>query len=575
MTPSSVISGPTRVDAAGTTTMATDPFGRVTSLTPPGFGAFTTTYGADGKPMTAAAPNGNTTTSTYDALGRLTTAATGARASYGYGYNRAGSRLSEASTISGDPGNGTATLGYDALGRLTSYGLPGIRNQTNTWQEVANRDLLTVDGTPAVQAFDAANRPNTNGYAFDADGRLTARPGSAGFLEWDSLGRLVRVRVSQGGAVLATWTYDALDRLRTVERGGSRIRFRYAGTTAAVSGIVDDVGGSVLRQVVPGPDGTVLADRTGAGTDPRTYGTNGHHDVTWTADNSGAVTATLRYDPWGTLLRSSGTLPDWRFQGSWYDTSTGLAYARARWYSSALGSFVSEDTLLGAPETPASRHLLAYAQGDPVGGWDPEGRVIVGLDYSKSLASGRQDAGQSDCRRAGSVTGNGVRNQVVISAESCIPGGQSVWMGHLASRSLKYQGYSMTTTITVSVVAKVAAEAENQIFIFGVAKNEVFLSVALRDVTANRIVEEREFPSSHWSQVCAAYTDGLCLPIGGWGAPGVLSRRRLTSRFLASLWRDHRYTVWVVGYAAGRGAFAAHATTTLTITDVTDGKLTW
>ena len=48
-----------------------DPFGRVTSLTPPGFGAFTTTWGADGQPTSAAAPNGNTTTSGYDALGRL------------------------------------------------------------------------------------------------------------------------------------------------------------------------------------------------------------------------------------------------------------------------------------------------------------------------------------------------------------------------------------------------------------------------------------------------------------------------------------------------------------------------
>ena len=94
MTLSSVITAPTRVDAPGTTTLAVDPFGRVTSLTPPGFGAFTTTYGADGQPMTAADPNGNTTTSTYDALGRLTTTVTGTRASYGYGYNRAGSRLS-------------------------------------------------------------------------------------------------------------------------------------------------------------------------------------------------------------------------------------------------------------------------------------------------------------------------------------------------------------------------------------------------------------------------------------------------------------------------------------------------
>ena len=176
---------PTRVDAAGTTTMATDPFGRVTSLTPPGFGAFTWAYGADGAPMTAAAPNGNTTTYGYDTLGRLLTMTTGARASYTYTLNRAGSRLSEASTISGDPGNGTATL--------------------------------------------------------------TDRPGGAGFLEWDSLGRLVRVRASQGGAVVVTYTYDALDRLRTVERAGSRIRFRDAGRTSTITQLLD---GTALEELL-------------------------------------------------------------------------------------------------------------------------------------------------------------------------------------------------------------------------------------------------------------------------------------------------------------------------------------
>jgi RHS repeat-associated protein len=243
------------------------------------------------------------------------------------------------------------------------------------WQEVPNRSSLTTDGTPVTQAFDPANRPTGSGYAADADGRLTARPGASGTaLEWDSLGRLVLVRATPGGTILATYTYDALDRLLLADRGAAgRLRFRYAGTTPALTGIVDDATGTVLRHVVPAPDGTVLADRSGAGTDPRTYGTNAHHDVTWVADSTGAVIATARYDPWGTLLRSSGTLPDWRFQGSWHDAVTDLAYARARWYSSALGSFISEDTLLGAPETPASRHLLAYAEGDPVNGWDPSG----------------------------------------------------------------------------------------------------------------------------------------------------------------------------------------------------------
>ena len=124
----------------------------------------------------------------------------------------------------------------------------------------------------------------------------------------------------------------------------------------------------VLRHVVPAPDGTVLADRNGAGTDPRTYGTNAHHDVTWVADASGAVTATARFDPWGTLLRSSGTLPAWRFQGSWYDPVTDLAYARARWYSSPLGFFISEDTLLGSPETPASTWSASPARPPRVAG---------------------------------------------------------------------------------------------------------------------------------------------------------------------------------------------------------------
>ena len=103
-------------------------------------------------------------------------------------------------------------------------------------------------------------------------------------------------------------------------------------------------------------------------------GTNGHHDTTWTADDTGAVTATLRYDPWGNVLRSSGSsLPDWRFQGSWADTATNLAWSVARWYDPAQGTFISEDSLLGEPGIPASRHLYAYGQGEPVGGWDPTG----------------------------------------------------------------------------------------------------------------------------------------------------------------------------------------------------------
>lgn len=365
---------PTRTDASGAYTMAVDPFGHLTSMTDPIHGSpFTWAYGGDSQPMTAAAPNGNSTTLTYDPLGHLLTKVTGARASYTYAYNRAGNRLTEASTITGDPANGTATFGYDPLDRLTSYSLPGIRTLGDTWQAVPNRDSLTTDGIPSAQGFDAANRANTNGFAFDADGRMNTRPGTSGtWLEWDSLGRLVRVRANQGGAVVAQYTYDALDRLLTVDRSGTRIRFRYQGSSTAVAQIVDDIGGAIIRNVAVGPEGTVLEDWLG--TSHRLYGTNGHHDVTWTADDTGAITATLRYDPWGNSLRSTGTLSDWRFQGSWFDSSTGLGWAIARWYDPVQGTFISEDTLLGGMDNPSSRHLYAYGAGDPANTWDPSGK---------------------------------------------------------------------------------------------------------------------------------------------------------------------------------------------------------
>lgn len=63
------------------------------------------------------------------------------------------------------------------------------------------------------------------------------------------------------------------------------------------------------------------------------------------------------------------------FQGSWNDTATGLYWVVTRWYGPAQGRFISEDSLLGEPTNPDSRHRYAYAEGDPVGSWDPTGQA--------------------------------------------------------------------------------------------------------------------------------------------------------------------------------------------------------
>ena len=88
-------------------------------------------YGADGAVTTATMPTTTalTTTSTYDTLGRLTARTTtpGPRAASTLTYNRAGKRLTEASSIPGDPANGTATTAYDPLDRLSPTACPASR----------------------------------------------------------------------------------------------------------------------------------------------------------------------------------------------------------------------------------------------------------------------------------------------------------------------------------------------------------------------------------------------------------------------------------------------------------------
>jgi RHS repeat-associated protein len=146
-------------------------------------------------------------------------------------------------------------------------------------------------------------------------------------------------------------------------------------TTSAVQ-TIDDQAGTVIRHIGTGWTGELLADWTpGTPNNLRIYGRNAHHDLTWTAGASGTVTGTVRYDPAGVATSVTGSVPEFRFQGSWADDVTKLSWVVTRWYAPAQGRFISEDSLLGQPRDPDSRHLYAYGAGDPVGAWDPDGQL--------------------------------------------------------------------------------------------------------------------------------------------------------------------------------------------------------
>ena len=210
-----------------------------------------TTYTDDAAGNRTCAVTGSTCTSAsdlvttgYDALGRPETKATTgtggvARAAYAWTRNAAGSVLAEASTITSDPTNNTRLFGYDPAGRLTGFTDGATTTGLRLGRDARPHQRRGRRRTRRPTTYDAANRPLTqngvsNAYGSDADGRLTTRPepdGSASQrLEWDSLGRLMRVRPPNGNSTIAAYTYDPLDRLHLVDHGGAdRVRVRYAG----------------------------------------------------------------------------------------------------------------------------------------------------------------------------------------------------------------------------------------------------------------------------------------------------------------------------------------------------------
>lgn len=67
------------------------------------------------------------------------------------------------------------------------------------------------------------------------------------------------------------------------------------------------------------------------------YGYDGHQDVRFLSDATGAVTDTYSYDAWGNQLTKTGdTTNEYLYNGESWDANTGLYYLRARYTKSSL-----------------------------------------------------------------------------------------------------------------------------------------------------------------------------------------------------------------------------------------------
>ena len=299
-----------------------------------------------------------------------------------YAYDAAGNRLAE------QRDDEVTSWSYDRLNRPQAQQAGGLLRITGTVNEPAT---VLVQGRPAAvdgagnfsgglpvssgttrfeiratdpsgntasQSYDIDQTGSSRVFHFDANGNLTD-DGARQYV-WDANNRLVQVKA--GTTSLATFAYNG-DGIRTLKIA-SGVTTNY---------VIDDLSvlqerkssGEVLSYMqAPWIDAAYgVQDASGA-----SYFVRDHlGSIRQKTDASGVVTASQDYGPWGDPTAGAGAAMS--FTGRERDSETDLDYYRARYYSSGLGRFISEDPT----GFPGGVNFYAYAANSPTNYIDPFG----------------------------------------------------------------------------------------------------------------------------------------------------------------------------------------------------------
>jgi RHS repeat-associated protein len=218
------------------------------------------------------------------------------------------------------------------------------------------------------------------GYSYDAAGNLTGRTvvqagdTTTWAYGWDALDRLVSVW--REGVLIARYGYDVVgrriaNRIFSAASGGTvgYTRFVYAGDHVAYE---TDEAGTIGRTYLWGVGTDHLVGVREANGTQYVAVTDKLGSVRALVRRSDGVwTGSLRYDPYGALIDSAGSVLGLRYRwtGREWDAETGFYFHRARYYDPGAKRFVSEDPIGYA----GGENLYAYAGGAVLETRDPSG----------------------------------------------------------------------------------------------------------------------------------------------------------------------------------------------------------
>lgn len=260
----------------------------------------------------------------YDELGRLKIAQTTDLSSANtwklmFSYDRYGNRITE----------------------VPSAGMAQMPFNENVVDPLTNH--ITSGGT----GYDAAGNMLADGlhiYAFDAENRIAHVDSSANTFAYDDAG----LRVIKNGNCY-------------IYSGGTVIA-EYAGCVTAATPSAEYIyaGEQRVAAIVNGVAMFLYGD---------------HLSSRISADTSANIARTFGHFPFGETWYETLSNDKWKFTTYERDGGAegGLDYANARFYSSALGRFISVDPLAGNVDNPQSLNRSVYVMEDPINLSDPTG----------------------------------------------------------------------------------------------------------------------------------------------------------------------------------------------------------
>ena len=288
---------------------------------------------------------------------------------------------------------------YDALGNIKTITGTGISGQNASYVYDVQSQLTSavVDGKNYSYEYDtygnirkAVENGTTHTYTYgDADWKdlLTAYDGQN--ITYDEIGN----PTSYYNGTRWDFDWEKGRQLVSAESDDHEIEYTYDMAGIRDSKTVDGVtynyltlDGKVVRQTWGSNVLDIIYDNSGL---PYALKYNGAYyiyvlnqqgDVIRIVNSTGATVAEYRYDAWGNVIYSNGSMAavnPIRYRGYYYDTETGFYYLQSRYYDPSIGRFINADSFASTGQGFIGSNMFAYCLNNPVMASDPTGEIAI------------------------------------------------------------------------------------------------------------------------------------------------------------------------------------------------------